>query len=204
MAMVLETTASMAWILAVAAAAATAAAVGRAFCEPLPWKYCMAACNAFGGVHAFPTLRNWPPVWKEWCVSFSRINKRVLDNWICPKHIHKIVVGHFRFVNIHASPSDGNSPRSNRFMEATASSAAWDVSYSMNPYPLCLPGTVVCCSLQLLILPNASNTLWRDVAIIKKTTDTLWVGFKRIPNPESLGAYLLMSSSVRSGWTDAM
>lgn len=45
-------TASMAWILAVAAAAATAAAVGRAF-EPVD-----GPSKAFGGVIARPTLKS--------------------------------------------------------------------------------------------------------------------------------------------------
>ena len=36
--------------------------------------------------------------------------------------------------------------------------ADWRVSYSMYPYPLCLPGTPALARSQNLIVPNAENT----------------------------------------------
>uniref|UniRef100_A0A6B0UAF2 Putative secreted protein n=1 Tax=Ixodes ricinus TaxID=34613 RepID=A0A6B0UAF2_IXORI len=64
-------------------------------------------------------------------------------------------------------------PRSKRFIEAMASLAPTLVSYSMKPYSLCLPGVDEGTSLQVLILPNASNTLWMSASVRSWWTEAM-------------------------------
>lgn len=54
-------------------------------------------------------------------------------------------------------------PKSNRFIDPIASNADCNVSYSMNPYPLCLFGACPWANLQYFMDPKASKTLIKKI-----------------------------------------